>query len=401
MRTRIWFAASADELLTNRLRSVLSMVSVVVGIWAVTVTVAAGQMAQSAISQQVEMVAGRPATLQMTLTGTLSDRYRTLSPDVREQIDTRLHRYGVTSFSPVREYASFAAVGQLAIGIKVRGVEPALAQVRRFEILSGRWLRTTDTTMYGPILVLDSAAVEGLHLGTPDDAIGQRIELAADSPVAGLIVGVVQTPPGDGAEIYLPISALDQWARSASAAGSTYYLIHSDVNLVSDITEILKFEAPKLSPGVRAEVVRIDNADSFKTGVATLQLVLSLIAAISLAAGGLGIINLGLVTVKDRVREFGIRRAFGATQLDLFAMVLAESLLISSVAGVVGVTLAIATTMLLPQLTELFIPVPTSAQFPVIAAGIGSALAVAIGLVVGLVPAYRTTRLDVISAVRG
>lgn len=378
------------------------MISVVIGIWAVTVTVAAGQIAQSAVSEEVELAAGRPATLRLSLVGDLDENHRSLDPELRQRIAGRLQRYGIGDFSAVREYAGFAGYGQFATGIRVSGVEPNFARVRRVDVLAGRWLSNADMGLYGPALILNTQAVSQLHIGSPVDAVGKRVEISGSSPVTGIVVGVIKSAPGEGSSaVFLPITAVDHWKAPASTVETNYFLIHAAPEVASQITNVLKFEAPKWKPGLSAEITRIDNADSFKTGIATLQLVLSLVAAISLAAGGVGILNLGLVTIRERVRELGIRRAFGATRADLFAMVLSETLLISAVAGVVGVGVAVATTMLLPQITGLFIPNPASAQFPPAAVAIGMTLAITLGGFVGLLPAYRATRLDVIAAIRG
>lgn len=126
---------------------------------------------------------------------------------------------------------------------------------------------------------------------------------------------------------------------------------------------------------------------------------LAAVAGISLVTGALGLLNIALASVTQRTREFGLRRAFGATRSDIFAMVLLESLAVTATAGVVGAAIGVATSLVIPALLGL--PLGTSATpVPLGATVVGIAVSILVGLFAGFVPARKATAVEVIDALR-
>jgi len=120
-----------------------------------------------------------------------------------------------------------------------------------------------------------------------------------------------------------------------------------------------------------------------------------------MVSGGLGILNLGLVTVRYRAREFAIRRAFGATRRQIFLIVLLETALVVVTAGAIGVVLAFAATLVLRTLAATVVDPADIPPFPIVAAAIAFIVSVVLGTLAGLAPARAATRGEIIRAIRG
>jgi putative ABC transport system permease protein len=170
---------------------------------------------------------------------------------------------------------------------------------------------------------------------------------------------------------------------------------------VDEFMPILKSDLDSWGLGSDAVVERVDQAGALTSGLVAVQLVLAAIAGLALITGGIGVLNLALLSVRERVHEFGIRRAFGATRRSLFVTVLAETVLTTLVAGAVGTVLAGVSFLALPGILGGFDGgVQVSVAYPFGASLLGVGLAAVLGVVAGVVPAMRATRLSVVEAIR-
>jgi putative ABC transport system permease protein len=398
MNLRAWVRWGLEEMLANRSRTLLAMCSVVVGIWSVTVVVAAGDVGRRSLLQNLEATLGRPATITVGI-GTVPTG-ETIS-EVRSQVRAAFIRFGNPPSSPIESMNVPVGPPSAQIPMTVVGAGPGLADVRLMTLSAGRWLVDADSRELAPMLVLNASAVRGLGLASPASAIGSLLWVGTLQPVIGRVVGVLAATTQESAVAYLPAPVLERWGAPPGASVNLSYVARVNPTESDAFTGAVSFTLKRWGFGSSVTVARTDHADALSAGLLAVQLVLVAIAGVSLVTGGIGVLNLGLVSVRARVHEFGIRRAFGATTLSIFVAVLAEVVLTAVVAGLVGVLLALVTAAFLPDLLASLIGgTQVTPSFPVSAALIGIGLSGLLGLLAGLIPARRATRRDVMQAIR-
>lgn len=390
--------AAATQMRSHLRRTGLAMLTTVVGIWAITTTVAVGEMGKAAALRQAELTQGRPATLSLGLLD-INNASVQMDQSTRSRINDRLRRFGVEDYSPVATSTIDVMRGSISVTVEAQGVEPAFSNVRLQNIVAGIWLSPGAVVDRAPLVVANSELVTALRM-TPSAAVGATLRLATLTPVTARIIGVVNSTGPEAPAIYLPIASLESWG--VAPAGVTYtYLIHVDPTAVGAVESVLSYEIGTWGDGLHVTWTREDHIDEITRALVIFQLALTLIAGISLFTGGLGILNLGLVTVRQRVREFGQWRVFGATDSDIFTMVLLETLVVSLTGGLVAVACSFLVLTLLPSWTT-FTPFgqTVTGSFPVGAAALGLAVSAVVGLVAGLWPAWAATRTDVVEAIQ-
>jgi ABC-type antimicrobial peptide transport system permease subunit len=387
--------AAVEEMASNRARSALAMLSVVVGVWSVTVVVAAGDMGRQALLQNVEETLGLPATVSISV----SEPPPGLQfADVRTRLATVMQRYGAPQSSSLEVTTARVQFQAMASTVTLNGVDTAFAAIHLLPVTAGRWLDEHDQQLSAPDVVLntDAASRLGLTGGT-----GQLMELGTLQPVRGRVIGVVATPSQDGPAVFMPAGLLERYGAPVGVKASFSYLVRVPPQQVGQFIAVAQVELATWDLSAQSNVQRVDQVGDLSAGLLAIQVVLALIAGLALLTGAIGILNLALVSVRERVFEFGIRRAFGATKASIFTIVLAEVAFTTTVAGVVGVLLAAATVLALPGLLAgLAGGGEVNAPFPLDAALLGLLLASVIGLAVGIIPAHRATARTVIDALR-
>ncbi|MGH7904104.1 MAG: ABC transporter permease [Candidatus Dormibacteraceae bacterium] len=397
MRLAVWLVAALEEISANRTRTLLAMISVVIGVWSVTVVVSAGEIGQATLAAGLERTLGRPATVNIAFPRV---PVRLGPASLREMLDGRMRRYGVGDASPMETVSAAARYRDHNAGVLLKGVYPSLAAVRLMNMAVGRWLDDGDSRMLAPIVVLNSTAAG--HLGLdPATAVGARLWLGTSIPVKAVVAGVVASTSTEDSSIYLPAAVLERWGAPSGASISFSYVARISPDKSDTLIAVMKHDLSAWAGSDGVTIQRIDGIDTLQSGLQVIQVVLAGIAGVSLLTGGMGLLNLGLASVRDRVHEFGIRRAFGASIRSIFVIVLAETMSTTVMAGLAGVGLALLTTLLVPTVLSSIAPgeIVTS-TFPTQAALVGLAISVTLGAVVGVVPARQATKIDVIRAIR-
>jgi putative ABC transport system permease protein len=398
MRILAWLRAAMEEIVANRSRSFLAVLSVVVGVWSVTVVVAAGEVGRAALIRNLERTLGRPATVRVDVTQTPPGM--SISA-LRDRLSGLMMRYATPLSSPVETVVMPVNVNGTSVSLTLKGVGPRLPDVQFVDQLAGRWLTALDEQSLAPMVVPNANALQRLGIDRTGSVVGSSIHLGTLMPVVGRIVGVVGATPQEDAIVYLPVGTLERWGAPPGAGLSLSYLVRVDPSQADALTNLIRLSLGQWGLNSGATVGRVDRADDVNAGLVAVQAVLAAIAGVSLLTGGIGVLNLGLVSVRERVREFGIRRAFGATPTSIFVMVLAEAVITAIAAGAVGVLLAVVTVGLLPgALTSFTGGEPVTESFPLSAALLGFGLSFLVGMVAGIIPARRANRGSVVEAIR-
>ena len=405
-----------QALAANKLRSSLTMLGIVIGVGAVIALMAVGQGAQKDITQRIRglgtnLLFIRPVQVKMgggfqgealTLVDTDADAIN--DPDRFPYID------GVTA-QTIEFNASLNYSGRSVVAPGL-GVTPEYQYVRQFYLSSGNFITDADVSRKGLVMVLGSSTKEQLFGDT--DPVGKTVRLAVGAGRLGLnftfrVVGVMEPRGASGTgneddQFFLPLPTMQ--------ARIPFLRNPKGLSNVSQITVRIKdrkyFDQAKEEIG-QLLVDRHGQEDfairsqedlvSTVTDVSqTLTILLGSIAGISLVVGGIGIMNIMLVSVTERTREIGIRKAVGARRRDILTQFLIEALTVTLLGGAVGVILGMTAAQVANgrtigsrEVSTLVTPLSVVVAFSVSAA---------VGLFFGIYPAFSASRLNPIEALR-
>ena len=389
-----------DELRIHRLRVLLALVGVAVAVMAITGVTAAVAMMKQAYAEQADRANGRQVTLSVSawsLTGVLTEAQNAALDDAYEQA---LARYGLTWST--RDLWTQAAV-RFPGGtrqVNLRAVDATAGVLQRVTLVEGRWFSGSDLAAYAPTLVVNRAFLDATGVGALADH--PTVLLGREDPVRATVVGVVDegyvNPEPFAMVLY------DQLARWVPADESSYgssptLTVWVPPDLADELSARIRRDVAAAVPGVRVEVYDNRVQGGFDLDGAARWVGIG-VGGFALLLGGLGLVNISLVTVRYRIREIGIRRSFGATSGRVFLGVLMESVVAAVVAGAVGVTLAVAVLKAVPVDRVFGGQIQEMPPFPVSAALVGMAAATGVGALAGLIPAAVAVRVKVIDAIR-
>ncbi len=380
------------EVRVHRSRVVLSLVGVFLAVFAMTGVTAAGDMGRQAILEANERALGRSTTLTVSAYAAEG----TVDP---EQVDTAyaavVDRFGVSHATSVVQAGVEMPVPQGVMYAYVVLAEPVYGVIHRITPDSGRWLLPSDADRLSPAVVVNQAFLE--QSGRAGAQPPFALELPGDSGVTATVVGVVTRDEYNPLLAMLPSAR--QWLPENAIAGATPTL---ELWVPTQRSEALTAAIPSVlaSHGLQGDAYPSSDPGLAKiiTGVQWGVRGLSLFA---LGLGALGVLNVGIVTVRQRVREIGVRRALGASSGRVFAAVMLESVVATALAGALGVAAAVAVVVNLPlELVLDDLGVSEVPPFPVAAAVEAFVAATLVGALVGLVPATMAVRARVIDAIR-
>jgi putative ABC transport system permease protein len=358
-----------------------------------TLVVALGQVARSAALAAMERQSGRNTTLEISETQVVP--YGIDRAELRAHLTRRVLALGANAASAEELVSASVDLGARRIPVDIVGIDPSFASIRRLRVVAGRWLAATDAAYWAPVLAVNRvlAGEAGCVLVTPADC---RIVLDLDEKIAGRVIGVVD----DGEQTsraYVPVSMVDRWA-SAQESATLRVIAWVSPDLTAGLPAMLKTGAVR--GGAHAEVQRLDDPQTVDQTIAMIEFVLGGMALLALLTGELGILNLGLVSVRARSREFALRRAFGASRNQIFAAVLFESVVTASMGGVLGVLLASVAVASAPLVVGPVMDPSDLPPFPVGAAIVGFLASAGLGVLAGTAPAYWAMRSTIIAAIR-
>jgi len=406
-----WFeplATAWTGVVTHKLRSFLTILGIVIGVAAVISLMSIGRGASADILSRIEgmgsdLITISPGSSYFGGVRSAAGSVRTLTQEDAVAIQEQVAY--INMVAPTYSTSLQVVVGGENMNSRVTGAPPEYQDIQNLEIALGAFFSDYEYQRGAKVVVLGSEVKETLFGDT--DPIGQQIRMGTNIV---RVIGVLESKAGmmgsspDNA-ILVPLTAMQQMvAQPRTSQGerivSSIVLTVSDEEqtdyVVEGITSLLR-DRHRLVPNVDDDfrIMSIQEiAETVSEATATMTLLLGAIAAISLLVGGIGVMNIMLVSVLERTREIGIRKALGARERDIWLQFLIEAALLSLSGGIIGVIVGWVVSYFVSS-TGLMTTV-VSADIVILAVSVS----VGIGLFFGFYPAWNASRLNPIEALR-
>lgn len=387
------------ELRVHRLRVLLSLVGVAVAVAALTSVVAVGAMVQQAMTETWERQSGRPATLYTSVYSNEGLPIDTVK--AAATFDQIVDRYKINWAGSVIN----SGIGvQLRDGVSYIGliaIDPDFGTMHRVQLTAGRWFSEADGKRLAPALIVNQKFYE--RLGSPSLDSHPTVMVLGEQKTTAVIIGVFPSSEFEDSAAYILNSAWVELIPPLEAQISPpQWEFWVPPELADQLATLIQRDmSGAMGAGVSVDVSRQDYQSwQQEDPLGPMKMLVTGVAILVLLLGALGLVNISMVTVRQRIREIGIRRSFGATSGRVFFAVMLESVVASFVAGVVGVAVAILVVEN-PAVQEVVAQGLTDMPpFPMEAALIGLAAATGVGALAGLLPAVVAVRVKVIDAIR-
>lgn len=406
-----WFdtlATSLEAMRTHRMRSALTVLGILIGIAAVILTVGLGIGAQQQVTAQVEalgtnllIISPGSTTSTTGLRGGFGSA-STLTQADAQALASPVVAPDIAAVAPTTSSSQSLVAGSSNWTTSVVGTTPSWMSVRARTMSSGTFLTSADQASAAPVVVLGATTATELFGST--DVVGQSVTIAGTPfTVQGVLApsGSTGSANNDDTAV-IPLSTAQQRVSTGTSRTSvqTIYVQGTSQAALSSAYQEANAELLALhgiTNATNADFTITNQASLVTTAASvskTLTVLLSGIAAISLLVGGIGVMNIMLVSVTERIREIGLRKALGARPSLIRRQFLIEAALLGLLGGLLGAAVGIIGAKVLPSL----ISNPVALSLPAIFGSITVALA--IGLVFGVYPASRAAQLAPIDALR-
>jgi len=402
--------AYREGIRAHRLRSFLTTLGIVFGVAAVIAMTAITEGGKQQQLDLIRQIGQSNITIRsLDLDGVRLLRQRRINPAGLTRDDLAAIRSNVADIDHAAAWKVIRAEvrngAEVNDEVRVLGVSGDFREVVDHRLAQGRFIRAYDEDRYARVCVL-GAAVAG-RLGLPADPLGETI-IVGDEPF--VVIGVMMAKDfgvsdvADAAvvdrnhDVYVPLATAHQVFPTRlreSPLDAISLRMHGDDILIERSAEMRRIiEARHEAAQDSVVVVPLEALKQAQRTKEVFNVIIAVIAAISLIVGGIGIMNIMLATVTERTREIGIRRAIGASRRDISAQFLCESILITALGATVGLVLGV----LAGLLVQAVFGFPVAFSLPIAGLAVTSSLVVGIGF--GLYPAWKAARMDPVEALR-
>jgi putative ABC transport system permease protein len=403
MKQSTLFKVATQSILKNKLRTMLTMLGIVIGVGAVIVMVAVGHGAQSQIERQIRSLG---TNLILVLPGSTAQGGASQGAGTFNRLTiedaTKLRRDGSTfaAVSPVINTRAVVIGGQGNWRTSINGVSPDFLTIRDWSVTSGDFFTAADVSASRKIAILGATVASNLFPGT--DPVGAQIQIGhVPFTVTGVLAQKGQSAGGQDQDdvVLMPYTTAQNRLSGNVRLGQILVSTSSanEIPAAQDEIRTLMRESHRLSDGADDDFTvrnQTEIAAAATSTTAVMSGLLAAIAGVSLVVGGIGIMNIMLVSVTERTREIGIRMAIGARGSDVLTQFLVESIVMSVLGGIVGLAAGFGGAALLGHITGWSTATPASAVF--MAVGFSAA----VGVFFGYYPARKAAALNPIQALR-
>ena len=394
-----------QTLTLNKMRTGLAILGIVIGIGSVIALISLGQASQKAIESQIQSLGANLLTISPS--GQNNGAVRgaagggtTLTLDDSLAIGSSPQITTIKTISPELSRRSQIISGRNNTNTQIIGVYPAYAEIRKVTLTSGVFISQRDLSAMTKVAVLGPQVVTDLF-GDGVNPVGQTIR--ANGQVLK-IIGVTASKGGTGFQnqddvVYTPLSTAQKQLFGVSYVSSIAVEAKSSdvMTLAQDQIGYFLLSRHKLNDPTQADFSIFSQNDILNTAnqvTGTFTTLLGGIAAISLLVGGIGIMNIMLITVTERTREIGLRKALGAKKKTITTQFLIEAIILTFTGGFLGMVIGILISYVLASIMS--IPFTVSSSAIILAIGVSGA----IGILFGWYPAQKASNLQPIEALR-
>ena len=406
-----------ENLLLHKLRTFLTMLGVVFGVGSVVAMLSVGEGASKEALEQIRKVGSNNIIISSV---------KSVEEVSQSTVYSQMSIYGLTYEDQHRVAETFEAIGQVVpvklvrkearlgarnLELRVVGTTPTWFDLLERDIMAGRVLMPGDAQNRSGIVVLTEFGARKL-LAT-ENTVGQTLRIGGSYYE---IVGIVKSEAGMAGNIQMPDEQIDAYIpievakerygdiMTRNMAGTR---MREMVELHQMIVEVDSVEnVESVAKGIEVMLQRFHKKEDYRVSVPlallrqaeatkrTFNIVLGSIACISLLVGGIGIMNIMLASVTERTKEIGIRRAIGAKRRQIISQFLIETVVLSTLGGMIGIGLG----LLIPWLITIFAGMPTVVTGKSVILSVG--ISISVGIIFGLYPAVRAANVDPIIALR-
>jgi putative ABC transport system permease protein len=403
MNPREVIRVALRALARNKMRTILTMLGIIIGVGAVICTVAIGQGASAQVQQQIQSLGDN---MMMVFSGSVNTggvrmgngATKTLTADDADAI--LAHVQGVVAVSPIVGSSVQVVNGNQNWSTRANGTSADITQIRHWPVVQGSMFSERDVNMAANVCVLGNTVAQQLF--GDSDPVGQMIRV---QNLPFRVLGVLQTKgqSSNGQDqddmMIVPYTTVQKkisgisWVQLIMVSTTSQQAMSQVQN---GISALLRQRHHLRATEDDDFIIRSPNemAQAAEATSLVMTLLLAGIASISLLVGGIGIMNIMLVSVTERTREIGVRMAVGATEEDVQAQFLSEALVLSSIGGLAGIALGMVASAIISNVLHW------STVVSLLSVVVAVVFSAGVGIVFGYYPARRAARLDPIEALR-
>ncbi len=385
---------SFSTIYANKLRSGLTMLGIIIGVSSVIVMIGIGQGAQASIVESIQQLGSNTLIVQPgTSGGNVFQLLRGGGRGELQETDAEVieNIKNIIGTSPEVSTSSQVVYAKNNLNAQIYGVKPDYAELKEMNILFGKFFTVENNLQRDRVAVVDENIVAELF--------NNANPLGKDIRVGNLIVTVIGIVEGDNGQIYMPLSTVQLRIMGSKTYSqiSVFVASEEDLEPVQEEIESRIMENHKITDPENMDFSVVNQAEAIETLNEITQiftLLLGSIAAISLLVGGIGVMNIMLVSVTERTREIGIRKAIGAHRKDILFYFLIESVTLSILGGSIGLFLSFAIMYVL----NTYLSMNVLLTFDSVA--MAFMFSFFVGVVFGILPSYKASKLNPIEALR-
>ncbi len=391
--------SAARSLASNRVRTALTALGMVIGVASVVAVLAVGEGAQSSVEGRIRALGTNLVYVRPSFGRTGSVRTSRAETLTRQDADAIAAIPGVDAVAPEVSGSAQIRFRETNQSATIYGVTASYLEVRTLEVATGLGFSPLDDQQRARVAIVGANVARDLFGG--EQPVGQRLKIQG---IAFRVIGVL-APKGDAGYtspddmVLVPLSTHQGvlFGQDHLSALSVHLEREDESATVQErITQLLRLRH-RLRPDQEDDFevrTQSEMLETFGAITSTFTTLLGAVAAVSLLVGGIGIMNIMLVSVRERTREIGVRMAVGARRRDILLQFLVEAIVVSIFGGLLGIALGYLTAIAIARIGGWETIVPLYAVF------LSLGVSVAVGLVFGVGPARRASRLDPVEALR-